>query len=522
MMHFRSLIPIALSAAFASFSQGAPSSGRFDPRQLAGSLALVEGQEPFTFSYSTPDAYSTNWVGLYYSGGGPINQVKPEQSLVWEYAPESKGIIKLSHSALQPGNYSAYFLAQDGYKWLAEPIEVVLPRAPSGPLSFLLDEATLHNARQGDAYQARVGGFVVGGSESVTFSKVPSDDWAEVSSDGTIMGSPGPSASNTLITVRATSGDSTAEIDLTIPVRCAGSSLAKTLRVLTFNMWHGGTKVDDYHEKQVRFLLDSNVDIVGLQEDQSGRHAPRLAAALGWHYWASSRSVGVISRYPIAEKYGEVNASGGVRIALDGDEQQINFWVVHLGYTPYGPYDFCFDGMDVETVLEREAQSGRTPQITDTLAAMKGQLAAAEQVPVLLVGDFNAPSHLDWTEELRDKNCGYDGVPWPTSVKTTDAGMVDSFRVANPDPVKVPGITWSPLFPFHNGATGRPEPQDRIDFIYHAGNLTVKDSKDVVVGEPEPSPNHKQNEWTTDHATILTTYQLPTKGDEACKRRSRA
>ncbi|CRK41323.1 hypothetical protein HYQ45_017564 [Verticillium longisporum] len=508
-MHFRFVVPIALSAAFASFGLSAPSADRLNVRQLSGSLAVVEGQEPLTFKYTTPDAYSTNWVGLYYPGGGPINQVKPEQSLVWAYAPDSEGTVKLSPSGLQPGNYSAYFLARDGYKWLAEPIPAVLPRAPSGPLSFLVNKATLHNARQGEAYEARVGGFVAGGSEALTFSQASSDNWVKVSSDGTITGTPGRTASDTYITVRATSGDSSAEIKLTIPVRHAGSSLVKTLRVLTFNMWHGGTQVDNYHEKQVRFLLESNVDIVGLQEDQSGRHAHRLANALGWNYWASSHSVGVISRYPIAEKYGEINASGGVRIALDGDEQQINFWVVHLGYTPYGPYDFCFDGMDVDTVIEREAKSGRTPQITDTLAAMKGQIASAEDVPVLLVGDFNAPSHLDWTEALRKKNCGYANVPWPTSVKTTDAGLVDSFRVANPDPVKVPGITWSPLFPFHDGATGRPEPQDRIDFIYHAGNLTVKNSMDVVVGKPKPSPNHKQNEWTTDHATILTTYELP-------------
>ncbi|RBQ86775.1 hypothetical protein VDGD_05006 [Verticillium dahliae] len=508
-MHHRSVVPIALSAAFASFGLSAPSADRLNVRQLSGSLAVVGGQEPLTFRYTTPDAYSTNWVGLYYPGGGPINQVKPEQSLVWAYAPDSEGTVKLSPSGLQPGHYSAYFLARDGYKWLAEPITAVLPRAPSGPLSFLVNKATLHNARRGEAYEARVGGFVAGGSEALTFSQASSDSWAKVSPEGTITGTPGRTASNTYITLRATSGDSSAEIKLTIPVRRAGSSLVKTLRVLTFNMWHGGTQVDNYHEKQVRFLLESNVDIVGLQEDQSGRHAHRLANALGWHYWASSRSVGVISRYPIAEKFGEINASGGVRIALDGDEQQINFWVVHLGYTPYGPYDFCFDGMDVETVIEREVKSGRTPQITDTLAAMKGQIASAGDVPVLLVGDFNAPSHLDWTEALRKKNCGFANVLWPTSVKTTDAGLVDSFRVANPDPVKVPGITWSPLFPFHDGATGRSEPQDRIDFIYHAGNLTVKNSKDVVVGNPKPSPNHKQNEWTTDHATILTTYELP-------------
>ncbi|KAM6521732.1 hypothetical protein FALCPG4_011438 [Fusarium falciforme] len=167
--------------------------------------------------------------------------------------------------------------------------------------------------------------------------------------------------------------------------------LVQKLQVLSYNMWHGGTQVNNYHEKQVRFLAMSGADIVGLQEDQSGRHAPRLASALGWHYWTSGGDVGILSKYPIVEEYGVIitpSRSGGARIALDGEDQQVNFYVAHLGHDPYGPYDFCFDNMTVERVLEREAQSGRTSQITDTLAAMEEHLTQADQVPTLLVGGY--------------------------------------------------------------------------------------------------------------------------------------
>jgi hypothetical protein len=36
-----------------------------------------------------------------------------------------------------------------------------------------------------------------------------------------------------------------------------------------------------------------------------------------------------------------------------------------------------------------------------------------------------------------------------------------------------PGTTWSPVYPRHKGDEGKPEPQDRIDFINYAGSKTV-------------------------------------------------
>ncbi|MEU3020413.1 endonuclease/exonuclease/phosphatase family protein [Nocardiopsis sp. NPDC007018] len=513
-MRVRFLIPTVITALLLALG-AVPASAA--PQ---GTLALAEGED-FTFSYSTPEPHAANWVGLYRSsGGGPVDEEYVAPSLVWQYAPESEGTVRLSADSLEPGSYTAFFLARDGYAWLAEPVEV--RRSAQGPTTFPVEAATLHNARQGEAYEATLGGLVSGGGGGTEFTKVSGDAWVKVSPDGTLTGTPRASAhreppagvtrpdrSSASVTVEATGVDgSSARLDVTIPVRRHTDPLVDELGVMSLNTWHGGTQVNGYHEKQLRFLLESGADVVGLQETQ-GRHAARLAQALGWYHWQGSGSLGVISRYPIVEEYGEVNASGGVRIALDGEESQVNLWNVHLGYTPYGPYDFCFDGMNVERVLEREAASGRTPQITDTLAAMSHQVDAADDVPVLLVGDFNAPSHLDWTEELREKNCGYADVPWPTSVLPTQAGFTDSYRVANPDPVSAPGITWSPLYPFNEGSTGRVEPQDRIDFVYHAGDLTVRESRDVVVCDPAPVPGHRDNEWTTDHAAVLTFYSLP-------------
>lgn len=160
-------------------------------------------------------------------------------------------------------------------------------------------------------------------------------------------------------------------------------------------------------------------------------------------------------------------------------------------------------------MLEIEAESGRTGQMAELLAVMATQIADSDNVPVLLIGDTNAPSHLDYVEGLREKNCGIAGFGWPTSVLPQQAGLIDSFRVAHPDPVSVGGTTWSPIFPLSEGDTDIPEPQDRIDFIYATKQLNVTTSRTAVVGKPQPPLNEADNEWTSDHAAVITLFELP-------------
>ncbi|KAM0317315.1 hypothetical protein ACHAPQ_011052 [Fusarium lateritium] len=480
----------------------------------SGSLSLNTNQPSWTFDYSTQSASMANWIGLYYSaGGGPLDQKRgSSNSIKWKWAPDAQGSVQIDSGSLEPGNYTAFFLANGGYTWLAQPLEVIKGREFGGDVGFIVSDVSLPNGRVDDKYSHSIRGLLRGGSSDVTFSKESSNaDWIKVSSDGIISGTPTSSSEEAVVTVRATGTDSASSAVFTINVAKSGNALLGQLKVLTLNMWNGGTGVSNYHDKQVKFLASSGADIVGIQEDQQGRHVPRLADALGWYHWSSGGDVGILSKYPIVDDYGVISGpsrSGGVKIALDGKNQQINFFVAHLGYTPYGPYDTCFDHYSVDKILEREAQSGRTPQMEATLSGMKSQLDNADDIPVFFVGDFNAPSHLDYVDGLKEKNCGYSGIRWPTSVLPEEAGLIDSFRVAHPDPVAEQGITWSPVY-IWNGGRRRPEPLDRIDFILHKGKgLKVTDSHTVVVGEPKPQPNHKDNEWFSDHASVLTTYEL--------------
>ena len=137
-MRVRFLIPAVITALLVALGAFPVSAA---PR---GTLAPAEGGD-FTFTYSTSDPHPANWIGLYRSsGGGPVDEEYVAPSLLWEYAPEAEGSVRLSADSLEPGSYTAFFLARDGYEWLAEPVEVRL--SADGPVSFPVQAATLHNA----------------------------------------------------------------------------------------------------------------------------------------------------------------------------------------------------------------------------------------------------------------------------------------------------------------------------------------------------------------------------------------
>ncbi|PHH72736.1 hypothetical protein CDD82_5830 [Ophiocordyceps australis] len=480
------------------------------PDHLPGLLSLVPNGPPLTFSYATKTPGPKNWIAIYNAyGGGPDQEKFVSPAVAYVYAPKDQGTAHIAVAGVPPGSYKAYFLASDGYKWLAEPINVMV--AGTGPIAFLAKHFTTRNARVGDSFQHNVSGLVSNVPDTkTTFAKVKGADWVQITDSGILWGTP-TAEGKTQVTIEATATSKTkAQLQVTIPVCAKGSQLVSQLSVLTMNMWFGGTQVHDFHRKQVQFIINSGVDIIGLQESRGG-HPSRLGEALGWDYWQSdpAMDLGILSRYTIAEKYAPTEVGGSVRVLLDGDENQVVVWNTHLGYTPYGPYNLCFDGMTIDQTIKNEEASSRIREIDEILTRMKPQIANAARVPVILTGDFNAPSHLDWTDRTKDQHCGIGKVPWPTSIKPIDAGLLDSFRQVHHDAVAEPGNTWSPIY-LYNTDYKKTEPQDRIDFIFFKG-LHVVSSDVQVAGSPKPEPNHRDNEWTSDHKAVKSVFKVPSR-----------
>ncbi|KGO39761.1 Endonuclease/exonuclease/phosphatase [Penicillium expansum] len=497
-MLFRSILFAALSGLPLVAPAALPKHG--------SSFELVDGPF-FTFHYKTDQPSEKNWIGIYsIYGEGPGK----ENSIYWDWMRESEETKRIDDAHFNWGAYKAYFLADSGYTVLAGPIDIFL--SGDGPISFNVKEFTTKNAREGKKFEARVNGLLHHAPDPNTkYSKENSDaDWVSVSEDGIISGIPSGSGSSK-ITIRATASDkSTATIDVTVPVVASGKPLVTELKVLSLNLWYGGTKVNDYNRKQISAIANSGADIVGLQESTHG-HATQIADALGWQSWQGGDS-SIISRYPISKKYGAVTeTSVAVRVALDGDNNQIILHNCHPYAYPYGPYDPCFDGKGADAIMDTERRASRARQIQDIVGAMTDALDNADKVPVLLTGDFNAPSHLDWTDATNSSHCGIGQFDWPTSKVPIDAGLTDAYRELHSDPAADPANTWSPIYLNNDDYNGHKEPMDRIDFVYYKGNLTPKKAETYMVGNPKPEPDHSDNEWPTDHKGVLVTFKILTQ-----------
>ncbi|ROS05386.1 endonuclease/exonuclease/phosphatase family protein [Sinobacterium caligoides] len=161
---------------------------------------------------------------------------------------------------------------------------------------------------------------------------------------------------------------------------------------------------------------------------------------------------------------------------------------------------------DTETIVEETSQQQqidaiiqfdqiRTDQakeiVNDWIADI---IADADDTPVVLAGDHNASSHLDWSE--RDKAAHYGIViPYTVSRVFADAGFRDSFREVNPNVVAHSGKTWSPR--------GNDTAPNRIDYIYYKGDkLQAIDSTNMA------AIGAGAKDATSDHAAVYTRFKL--------------
>jgi endonuclease/exonuclease/phosphatase family metal-dependent hydrolase len=284
----------------------------------------------------------------------------------------------------------------------------------------------------------------------------------------------------------------------TLAAGAEGPPDATHLEVMTFNIEYGGTLVD--FDKVVAAIEAADPDIVGIEEGESS--VPRLAKALGWAHW--NRSMQIISRYPILEPPGADSAYALVEVRPDRVVALSN---IHLPSDPYGPY-WVRDGKPVGKVLALERRL-RLPALERQLELLPA--LAAEGMPVFLVGDFNAPSHLDWTEAaVGTRPYLRYAVEWPVSVALANAGFRDTYREAHPDPIADPGITWWAARPKVVDWAGNPtrkDPRDRIDYVYAAGPAQTISSE--LVGERGGrGVTLSVSPWPSDHRAVMSTFDV--------------
>jgi hypothetical protein len=115
----------AAAAATTATSPATATTPTDDGTLSAVTDSVAEGST-LTFDYalgSSADVNSENWVGLYSDPGcGPASQKYDCASTTYNWTPDASGSTTFSTASLSPGNYIAYYLYDNGYTWLAQPV----------------------------------------------------------------------------------------------------------------------------------------------------------------------------------------------------------------------------------------------------------------------------------------------------------------------------------------------------------------------------------------------------------------
>lgn len=316
--------------------------------------------------------------------------------------------------------------------------------------------------------------------------------------------------------------------------------------VFQINLWHGGTSVPDGYNVVLDLLDEVDADVVFLCEIKNPESfMPRLIDSLAcrgkvYHGGSNGVSTGLLSRFPIdcIERCcvvpGHENRAM-VKATADVYGHKVTFYSCHLDYTHYECYmprgydgttwkKMDFPVTDAQKILAANRISYRDESIREFVEDASLEMTKGHHI--VMGGDFNEPSHLDWQENtcrLRDHNGAV--VDWDCSLILHNAGFKDAFREKYPDPVRNPGFT----FPAGNANVDvtklswapDADERDRIDFIYYVRSPHLKLKSITIVGPQETvlrgriATDESKDRcytpsvvWPTDHKGNLAVFRV--------------
>lgn len=267
------------------------------------------------------------------------------------------------------------------------------------------------------------------------------------------------------------------------------------LKLLTWNIWQGGKRFGKEVglNRVINIIKDAKPDVVTLIETYGS--GEEIADALGYHYYLISSNLSIMSRFPIKKTIKAFKSFnfGGVVLQVDQDKEVVilDTW---LHYLP-DYHGNIIKGKITSKELVKEESDTRLKEINQILKEINSILDNADNTPIIMAGDFNTNSHLDWTDATKDAHLGY-VVEWPVTKVMEKYGFTDSFRELNPNPLTDPGYSAWP----YSRRYGQRYVESRIDYIFYKGkNIRALESK-VVDYHPIMFPS--------DHAAFLTVFQL--------------
>jgi exodeoxyribonuclease III len=331
-------------------------------------------------------------------------------------------------------------------------------------------------------------------------------------------------AGKQLVQMRTIKNASLAGLAAVFLQAAAPLSAETRLTLLSFNAWGAGLNEGKPIDETVAVLRAADADLVGLQETRAEGAActaadcppgarsvaPELAAALGMRghlqqgdehvVWANA----ILSRFPIAGA-----TPNGLGVVVEVEGRRIAVFNVHATDFPYQPYQLLgisYGDAPFLHTAEAAVQAAAEARGPALRLLLEDLATVGDTDAQVIFGDFNEPSHRDWSARAAAAGRHPLAVEWPLVRALEAAGFVDALRAVYPDEIGKPAYTWTPT----SGPDDPADHHDRIDFVLVRGGAGVALSVEAagIVGERAPEADLVVTPWPSDHRAVRAVIRL--------------
>ena len=279
-------------------------------------------------------------------------------------------------------------------------------------------------------------------------------------------------------------------------------------KVMAWNILHGANDIPNGIAHAIDIIEAINPDVILMVETYgSGK---KIADALGYNFHLIAPegtalndkhvNLSIMSKFPFGRRIDTDFPFylGGREVIID--HQTIRFFSNWFHYLPWNDAPETM-GKTTEELLVWERTSGtRYEMIQKVLPELEAYAAETDSIPMVLGGDMNSPSHLDWSENTASVHNNL-VVPWYATKILEDIGLTDSYRLLHPNPTTHPGITWD---------TKGKRDEHRIDYIYFKGpkiKALKSESYKAFLGDTLSIKN-QGIPFPSDHGIVVTSFEL--------------
>lgn len=319
---------------------------------------------------------------------------------------------------------------------------------------------------------------------------------------------------------------------------------SKNISVMQFNIFHEGTQRPDGYYQIVNAIAKYSPDFVCFSENRNLKGANfckminfTLSLRYNIKYYTHEKSYDTailckhnIENYRVIFEYvhsqkNNYNTDRGsiISILTEINGKKYSVYSCHLDWKEYAPYLKNNVNLSSNDLLRKNLLSKRILQTM--LILFYSLLDLHHGIIPIIAGDFNEPSHLNWTNRTRNQySRSGKVVEWQSSSLLQAANFKDAYRYRYQDEQKYPGWTYPVSFSkAHSNVYTARDDRDRLDFIYYLSQLLKLENiklfgttksfagkergiNKIIISSTNNINEINRNTWVSDHNGLISKF----------------